>query len=239
MGPINAPLENEQYKTALASVRRAKNCLWWLIVISIVIQMAAFVSVRFVGVLGDAPQQADKIPAGTDQATTAPSSSATTDDETDGSVFVWREMLGWILPATKFIAMVAGILLALTMLTAVQMSLVGRTGGAAGFTSGFFWSLLLLMFLIPWQQVVGSTFACGVLYNLSDLTDWTARVTWGAKNVSIAKQIFYYDRFLGYPVFVILLCLVVQAKFARGWRRADLGAMQADLNKPVDPNDKL
>ncbi|MCD4699360.1 MAG: hypothetical protein K8R91_02160 [Phycisphaerae bacterium] len=239
MEPINAPVESEEYRAALGTVRRAKNCLCWLIALSIIIQMVVFVSVRFIGVIDDAPQLADKIPARTDQATTAPTSAAVTADETDGAAWIWHKALIWVLPVTKFIAMVAGVLLALTMLTAVQMSLLGRTGGAAGFTSGFFWSLLLLVFLIPWQQIVGSAFACGVLYNLGDLTDWTARVAWGAENVSITKQIFYYDRFLGYPVFVILLCLVVQVKFSRGWRQADLGAMQANLYKPVDQNDKL
>lgn len=239
MEPIYTSVESEEYYAALSTVRRAKNCLWWLIVLSITIQMAVFVSVRFVGVLDDEPQVADKIPAITDEATTAPASADVAYDETDGDAWIWRPMLSWVLPVTKFIGMIAGVLLALTMLTAVQMSLLGRTGGVAGFVSGFFWSLLLLIFLIPWQQIVGSTFACGALYNLGDLTDWTAQVVWGAKNVPITKQIFYYDRFLGYPVFVILLCLVVQVKFARGWLLANPGNTQANLNKPVAQDDKL
>ena len=220
MEPVRTPLENEEYHAALATVRRAKNCLWWIIVLSIIIQMAAFVSVRFVGVIGDAPGIA---PA----------------DEATVAAWIWHQVLHWALPATKFIALAAGVLLVLTMLTAVQLSLVGRTGGAAGFISGFFWSLLLLVFLVPWQQIIGSTYACGALYNLGDLIDWTGRITWGAKDVSLVKQIFYYDRFIGYPVFVLLLCIVVQVKFVRGWRRASLGAMQADLHTPADQNDKL
>lgn len=234
MEPVRTPLENEEYHAALATVRRAKNCLWWLIVLSIIIQMAAFVSVRFVGVVDDTLQLPGVAQAGHEQATTAPAEAA--DDE---SAWIWRHMLKWALPITKFIALAAGVLLALTMLTAVQLSLVGRTGGAAGFVSAFFWSLLLLVFLIPWQQVIGSTYACGALYNLGDLIDWTARAVWNAKDATMLTKIFYYDRFIGYPVFVILLCMVVQTKFVRGWRRTNLSVMQADLRKPVDQNDKL
>ncbi len=237
MEQISTPIENEEYYAALTAVRRAKNCLWWVIALSIIIQLAAFVSVRFVGVVDDAPQLAGVAQAGDERATTAPATAL--DDKTAAAAWMWHQALNWVLPATKFIAMAAGILLVLTMLMAVQMSLVGRTGGAAGFTSGFFWSLLLLVFLVPWQQIVNSTFACGALYNFGDLIDWTAQVTWNAKDVSLTKQIFYYDRFIGYPVFVLLLCLAVQVKFACGWRQADIGVIKADLDKPVNQNDRL
>lgn len=237
MEPVRTPLENEEYYSVLSTVRRAKNCLWWLIVLSLVVQITAFVLVRFAGVVDEAPQLADRIQADAGQAATAPADVP--DDEATGSALIWYYTLHWLLPTTKFIALSAGMLLILTMLAAAVVSLVGRTGGAAGFTSGFFWTLLLGVFLIPWQQIIGSAFACGALYNLTDLVNLTDRIIWNAKDVTVIKRILYYDRFIGYPVFVILLCLVVQAKFARGWRRASLSIMQADLRTPVDQNDKL
>ncbi len=237
MEPVRSPLENEEYHAALFTVRRAKNYLWWLIVLSLVVQAAAFVSVRYVGVIDDAPQLSGVAQARNEQATTAPADAS--DAKTDDNAWTWYEVLRWALPMTKFIAMAAGMLLVLTMLTAVQLSLVGRTGGTAGFIGGFFWSLLLLVFLIPWQQVTGSTLACGALYNLDDLIDWTSRMVWDAKNVTILTKVLYYDRFIGYPVFVLLLSIVVQMKFIRGWRRASLSIMQADLREPVGQNDTL
>ena len=72
MEPVRAPLENEEYHAALFTVRRAKNCLWWLIVLSLVVQMAAFVSVRYAGVIDDAPQLPDFASSNDKQATTAP-----------------------------------------------------------------------------------------------------------------------------------------------------------------------
>jgi hypothetical protein len=237
MEPVRAPLENEEYHAALFTVRRAKNCLWWLIVLSLVVQMAAFVSVRYAGVIDDAPQLSGVASSDDKQATTAP--AKVLNEETSGAAWIWYDVLCWILPATKYIAMAAGMLLVLTMLTAVQLSLVGRTGGVAGFIGGFFWSLLLLVFLIPWQQVTGSTLACGALYNLGELIDWTRPIIWDAKDATLLTKVLYYDRFIGYPVFILLLSLVVQMKFIRGWRRASLSIMQADLREPADQNDNL
>ncbi len=237
MEPVRAPLENEEYHAALFTVRRAKNCLWWTIVLSLVIQMAVFVSVRFIGVIDEAPQLAGIASVNDKQTTTAP--VKVLDEETAGPAWMWYEVLKWALPVTKFAALVSGALLVLTMLTAVQLSLVGRTGGVAGFIGGFFWSLLLLVFLIPWQQIIGSSLTCGALYNFNDLIDWTRRMVWNAKDATTVSKILYYDRFIGYPVFVALLSLVVQMKFIRGWRRASLSIMQSDLREPADQNDKL
>lgn len=222
MGPLRTSFENDEYRDALASVRIAKNCLWWLILLSIIVQVASFSAVRFVGVVDEASSQGR-----TDQTTSAPATAAS--EDAAASAEVWRQCLNWIFPATKFVALVAGVLLVLTMLLAVNLTLVGRTGGSAGFTGGLFWAMLLCVFLIPWQQIgeFRSTFACGALYNFGDLTEWTRRVVWKAKDVSFLTRIFYYARFLAYPCFAAMLLLVVQARFARGWRRANLDVQQS------------
>ena len=139
---------------------------------------------------------------------------------------VWYELLCWVLPATKFIALAAGMLLILTLMFAVKLSLLGHIGGVAGFMSGFFWSILLWVFLIPWQQVLQSSFASGALYNLHFLVKHTQDAVWSG-SASLITQILYYARFVAYPIFVILLALVVQAKFARGYRRMALSVAEA------------
>ena len=227
MGPLRTSFENDEYRDALAGVRIAKNCLWWLILLSIIVQVASFSAVRFVGVVDDASQISGALTGRTARTTSAPTTAASEDDATRAGI--WHYCLNWIFPATKFIALVAGVLLVLTMLLAVNLALVGRTGGSAGFTGGLFWAMLLCVFLIPWQQIgeFRSTFACGALYNFGDLTEWTRQVVWKAQDVSFLTRIFYYARFLAYPCFAAMLLLVVQARFARGWRRANLDVRQS------------
>ncbi|MCD6377716.1 MAG: hypothetical protein J7L99_02560 [Planctomycetes bacterium] len=216
--------ESQQYLDALKTIRAAKNWFWWLVFLAVVIQLGSFAVVRFAGVIDKAAMvqrlQSEKADKPANQ-----SEKGKDESLNNTSAEVWYETLAWVLPTGKFVAMVSGLLLILTMLLAVEVSLVGKTGGAGKFTSAFFWSLLLWAMLIPWQQVgtFRSTFACGALCNLQDLIENTAKVAWGAKNVPILTQIFYYARFVAYPTLVILVSAVVQLRFARGRSQALAG----------------
>ena len=125
----------------------------------------------------------------------------------------WRLALQWSLPAAKFVAMVSALLLMLTILFAVGLSLVGRLGGMAGLISAFFWSLILFVMVVPWQQVLAkSTYACGALFNLGELLAGRAR--WGGEDATWQESTLYYVRFVGYPGVALLVWLVIHAKFS-------------------------
>ena len=198
------------YAQAFGSVRCAKKILWVLIALMIVVQLASFVLVEFVGVLDPlhkaATATATTNPAGTDQAN------------------MWQDVLGWVMPASKFLAFVLAILLSLTLLLGVQISLAGGLGGAAGLVGAFFWSLVLLAALTPWQQLFPSSIVCGATYNLGDLVNFakTAKADWAGHSVGTFDVIAYYLRFIGYPVVAVLLWLVVGLKFCRGVRVMNL-----------------
>ena len=218
--------ESQQYLDALKTIRAAKNWFWWLVFLAVVIQLGSFAAVRFAGVI-DKAAMVQRLQLQSEKADKPADQSEKGEDESlnSTSAEVWYETLAWVLPTGKFVAMVSGLLLILTMLLAVEVSLVGKTGGAGKFTSAFFWSLLLWAMLIPWQQVgtFRSTFACGALCNLQDLIENTAKVAWGTKDVPILTQIFYYARFVAYPILVILISIVVQLRFARGRSQALAG----------------
>jgi hypothetical protein len=184
-----------EYAEAFDSVRLAKNIFWLLIAAAIVVQLASFVLVQFAGVLDEANQ----LPT-----TTQPQATATG----------WYAVLHWILPAVKFIALASGLLLMLTLMFAVKLSLLERMGGVAGLMSAFFWSLVLFVLVVPWQDVLVDSFASGALYSLGDLVAGREQMDgeWGA-------SILYYARFVAYPVVTVLVWLVVQLKFARGYRQ--------------------
>ena len=210
MEQLQTHVAEDEYRTAFGTVRAAKNWFWWLILAAIVVQIVSFMLIRFGGVIDAAPDVA----------------VAAADDE-GAAAGVWYEIFRWALPATKFIAVAAGMLLVLTLMFATKLSLLGRLGGVGGFVGALFWSMLLWVFLIPWQQVTRSSVACGALCNLEGLLRQTDRVVWNGEGVSWVLHVLYYVRFLAYPVFVILLLLVVQSKFARGYRRMTLSVAEA------------
>jgi hypothetical protein len=204
-----SPHGGDEYSRAFASVHAAKNWFWWLILAALLAQAVAFVLVRFVGVV-DLGQLGD----GTD---------------------AWSLLLGWALPVTKFVALGSAILLSLAMLLAANVSLVGRSPGVAGYVSAFFWSLVLCLFLVPWQQALpGSSILCGATYNFGELSSQTRLVT--GSSPAWGKHLYYYSRFVAYPVFVVLLWLMVQVKFGQGYRRMTLGVEGPAA--PLPPSDE-
>ena len=88
----------------------------------------------------------------------------------------------------------------------------------AGLISAFFWSLILLAMLIPWQQVLArNTIACGALWNLGEMA--ARRATWGGADADWNGALLFYTRFLGYPGAALLVWLVVHVKFTRACSR--------------------
>ncbi len=247
MEQYTSPQADSEYAQAFASVRAAKNWLWWLIVLSLAVQATGFVMVRYVKVLEPTVEAVDaqeKAPA------SKPADAAAKDDKVEaaatmdvagGSIEVWRSLLAWALPISRFLIFSAGMLLVLTLLLGVKLSLVGQTGGIAGYMSAFFWSLLLLVLLVPWQQVLTSEITRGVAFNLAELTTQTRKST--AAGAGAFAKIFYYVRFIAYPLVVLALMLIVRRKFSCGYKRM-LGVEPAETNADVTndtpyENDKI
>jgi len=239
MEQLTAASGHDEYRQAFGSVRAAKNVFWWLIFLAVGAQLAGFIVIRF-GKVIDADVPAARA-AATRPATqpAAKGAAAQPADKAPPRLGMWYRALAWALPATKFLAFAAGMLLVLTLMFAVKIALQGRIGGVSGFMSAFFWSLLLWVFLVPWQQVLaGSTVACGALYNLGDVIGETGKVAWGAKP-DWATQALYYARFIAYPAVVLALWVIVQMKFASGFRRATLGVARADVAPPPEESSKV
>lgn len=189
-----------------------------LVVLSILTQLCGFILVNFVGVIDD---QHTPLSIGPAETTTAPAETISQKQiAATYSATFWELVLNWVFPTAKFIAMVSALLAVLTIMFAVKLSLVGRLGGIPGFMSAFFWSLILLAAVTPWQQIIDGEFATGALYNMGELTQEVSRIkaSWGADDVSIFDRILFYARFIAYPVIALLIWVAVMSKFARGYK---------------------
>jgi len=214
MEPLQYDIGSSGYVAAFRSVKAAKNIFMALLALAILVQLGSFVLVQFVGVIDDI--QAKPVPAPQTQPASAPAGCT----RLLGSATFWQELLHWTMPAMKFVAMTAGLLAVLTLMFAVKLALLGRLGGIGGFMSAFFWSIILLVMVTPWQQILRGEFASGALCNLGELIRWAKniRTTWGAEQPSLLDQILYYGRFIAYPVTALLVWLAVQIKFSGGYK---------------------
>jgi hypothetical protein len=130
----------------------------------------------------------------------------------------WNTILCWAMSVSKFVAMVLSLMLVFTLLLTMDLSLLGRLGGVAGFVSAFFWSLLLLAMLIPWHEAVRMGLACGATHNLGELQAEIQNLPAGTKGFSWAMAGFYC-RFMVFPIIALAVLLLVQTKFAKGFRQ--------------------
>ena len=224
-----------EYADAFKSARCAKNIFWLLLGLAILAQMASFILVEFVDVLDLQAKQAPATPPArraratthpaTMAASTMPASAPAAAPGTMAASKVsyaglWHDTLAWVLPATKILALVLAILLALAMLFCVKISLLGHLGGVSGFVSGFFWSLILVALVTPWQQVLNSAYVTGALFNLTEMLNQVNQA-----KPAVSDKTSYYACFLGYPFVALLVWLIVQLKFAAGYGRMNLSTV--------------
>jgi hypothetical protein len=218
-----------EYSQALRSIRRAKNWFFLLIGLAIVVQIAAFVGVQFFGLL-DGSQAVTGSPAAAQEAVPA---SMPAPPATGRQLMMtsqnWYSLLSGLLPGAQVLALVMVVLLVLTLLLAAMVSLVGRLGGVDGMIGAFFWSLILLVVLIPWQDFLQMRLASGALFNLDELIAAAKGIkkAWGAEDVGMSRYILYYARFLGYPLVALVIWLSKQGRFGYGYRT--MRARQAEM----------
>jgi hypothetical protein len=180
-------------------------------------QIGATIAVHFARVL-DVPvaaAAAETQPA--TESTAAAASTQPADQEFDIPA-ICQVVMEFGLPGTRFASLVLCLLLMLMVMFAVKLSLVERIGGVAGFMSSFNWSMILLMMLIPWRPILGSSLSCGALFTFGELM--RADAVLGDAPSQIDQAIFY-ARFIAYPCVALFTCLIVQAKFAKGFSAAD------------------
>lgn len=220
-----------EFLTAMRSIKAAKNVFLLLVLLGLLIQIGAVVAVRWGGVIDDStvvhrmkekgqPRATANDNVNTDEDREA---DVDQDDENDGDEMdeLWVVMLRWILPGSKFVIVASMTVLAIILMFATMLAINARESGVAGIISAALWSLLLLAIVIPWQQALNSTVACGATFNLGELMQGTREILprWGARSPETLESILYYVRFVGYPVLAVLIWLVVQIKFARGFGR--------------------
>jgi hypothetical protein len=132
--------------------------------------------------------------------------------------------LALLIRFVDFVLIFAAILYCLTMLFSLKVSLLGRLGGINHISRAFFLSLVFLVLLLPWQIPWRKFFAgeiVGAMYTPGGLLSSLAAL----KDSGIFYKIFYYLRFTGYWLLVMLLLIFAQLRSCR-WAKAILRRLE-------------
>ena len=225
------------YADAMLVARRAKNVLFLLLTLILLIQMGVFFVVKYVPHV--------KIHAEIATASDTTNASATL-LEHNAAGGIWSPLLEQVIAATDFLGVVFSIVLPVILLLVVTIMLVGRLVGVSHVTSAFCWSIVFMVLLFPWQSLLNShvhvkpmTAATGifpatqpseqviavdeapdvripgVLYTFPEL-----RRNYAFSNSDTKVAILRWGRFVGVPVVALFILLIVQGRSGRGLRFA-------------------
>jgi hypothetical protein len=117
------------------------------------------------------------------------------------------------------VLIVGAALYCLAMFFSLMVSLIGRLGGINHIARAFFLSLIMVVLVIPWQKLLGSS-VVGVVYTPAELAAWLPN-----KSNSMVNMVLYYLRFCVYWFVVMLLLLMSQVRSAR-WTKAILRRLE-------------
>lgn len=210
-----------EYAQAMRTVNVAKWLLLIVVLLSLLAAVKAVCIVSFTHLLDSPASATSTMPATAPAEPSGPDRSAT-----------WRYWLGVSLGIARVVGPLACLMLLATLALACGLSLLNRSGGTAKFVSSFFWSLLLLVMLTPWQSVFGEIHAAGAIPSLAEIRNCFAYIKPG-QNAAWFDVGTYYARFLAYPVVALLVWLAVTCKFSCGYK-----AMAASTSIPLAPPDE-
>jgi hypothetical protein len=211
------------YADAMMIARRAKNVLFFLLLIMLLLQIGTFFVARMTDyVLPANPSLADSISiTPTTHPTAAPSTQplASLRDKALAPAF-----LRYLTALIDFLGIVFILVLGVVLLLIIKIMLVGRLIGVAQVTSAFVWCVFLGILLFPWQAFLQNTDFTGDFKIPGVLYTWPELIhpTLGAKfsTADLYQSILRWARFVGWPVVALILLLMIQAKSSRGLRAA-------------------
>jgi len=117
------------------------------------------------------------------------------------------------------ILLVTSVLFCMAMFFSLMVSLIGRLGGINHISRAFFLSLIMLVLVVPWQNVLGLNVP-GLIFTPAELLKWM-----GARSDTLLDTIFYYLRFSGYWLVVFLLLILSQLRSGR-WAKSILKRLE-------------
>ena len=218
------------YADAMMIARRAKNWLFLILLLMLLVQISLFFVTRMTDyVIADGPPSAAT--AATQPAATQPSISPAKRELLVNS-------LRYVTALTNFLGVALILVMLSVLLLITKIMLVGRLIGVAQVTSAFVWCVFLAVLLFPWQAFLqnenfsGDFKIPGVLYTWGELVHPTLGAKFDTSQLKLDQNVLRWARFVGFPALSVVLLLMVQAKSSRGLRAA-LGESELEMSNEI------
>ncbi len=129
------------------------------------------------------------------------------------------EHLSWTILFVNGLLILSAVLYCLCMLFSLKVSLIGRLGGINHISRAFFLSLVMVVLLLPWQNVFDGILP-GVIYTPCELAKRCS-----AEQSGIFAITIHYLRFTGYWLVAVLFLIFSQLRSSR-WTKSVLRRLE-------------
>lgn len=144
------------YADAMMAARRAKNWLFLILLLILLLQIGIFLLARFVPNIHLIADVRTSETAATQTTTELPVIQRFGKNGSAGENRLASPFLQYLIGATDFLGVTLTIVLAVVLLLILTIMLVGRLVGVAHVTGAFIWCVVLLVILFPWQTLLNS-----------------------------------------------------------------------------------
>ena len=158
--------------------------------------------------------------------------------ETSNRAKVIHQMVKIALSCWYFLLPFLAVLYCLSLLIGLKLSLVGRLGGLADSAKAFFLSLIVMVLIVPWQQVCGDNLQIfGTLFTPDQLTSQYWNLQQQLQESTLAQSMGYYTRFVGLWALSLILLITCQWRSRQAARmvRRDESHTTPDLPTSTEP----
>jgi hypothetical protein len=131
-----------------------------------------------------------------------------------------RSRLSVFLTIVNTILILGAFIYCLMMLTSVQISIAGRLGGINHICRAFFMSLVLVIFLLPWQEIF-PRMVIGTIFSWQELISSCETIRTG----DTLDHFVFYSRFCTMWAIVLILLVSTQIRSMR-WSKAILRRLE-------------
>jgi len=166
-------------------------------------------------------EASEKVVADSNQPVTVEKAAIENKQKTQAPKFsIKYEQAEQLVRLVNFVLIPTAVLYCLTLLFSLKVSLLGRMGGISHISRAFFISLLIVVFMLPWQKYFPGVFT-GAMFTLDELLTWRTKSQAG----DMFCKGLYYLRFAGYWLLILILLIFSQFRSAR-WAKTILRRLE-------------
>lgn len=120
-----------------------------------------------------------------------------------------------LIKTSNYVLTFAAVIYCLILLIGMKLALIGRLGGLAESSKAFFLSLIVMVLIMPWQQVMPAGIY-GTLFSYQDIVENCRQI----KQMNTPQEyVLHYGRFSGLWGLTMLLLIVAQWRSCRAVRK--------------------